>query len=119
MKWVNDNNIKVKSTIGISYDNPNITEEDKIRYDACVELDSEQILDNKMYTRNLKGGKYAIVTVKGTYESLDSIYDYFYVKWLEQNKVQLRNEPSFEVYKNMVPEASPEDYITEIYFPIV
>lgn len=118
-KWVYKNQYKIKSTLGISYDNPKITEEDKIRYDACVELEKNVDLGSKMHRKKIRNGKYAVVTIKGEYESLNTAYEYFYVKWLEKNRFELRNEPSFEVYKNMTPDISPENYITEIYFPII
>jgi AraC family transcriptional regulator len=119
MKWVYKNNYQYKSTLGISYDNPQITEEEKIRYDACVETIGEVIPEDDMHRRRIKGGKYAVATIKGAYESLNMAYDYFYVKWLDENNFELKDEPSFEIYKNMTPYISPENYITEIYFPII
>ncbi len=118
IEWVNNNNFNIKSTLGISYDNPKITEEEKIRYDACVELDKSIIPGEGMHKIQIKGGRYAVATIRGSYDNLNAAYDYFYVKLLSENSLKLRNQNCFEVYKRMSPDYSPDDYITEIFFPI-
>jgi len=118
IKWINNKNYKILSTLGISYDNPKITEEEKIRYDACVETDKKINPEAGMHIRKIKGGRYAVATVKGPYDNLNTAYDYVYVKWLGNNNIELRNENSFEIYKKMSPQYSSDQYVTEIYFPI-
>jgi len=117
--WVYKNNYKIKTNIGISYDNPQITEGDKIRYDACVELTVDAEPGDKMFKRTLIGGRFVVATINGPYESLNDAYNFVYAQWLSKNRFELRNEPGYEVYINMTPDDLPKNYITEIYFPVV
>jgi len=118
IELMHKNNYKIISTLGISYDNPMITEEENIRYDACVELEKQIDPEPGMHVQKIKGGRYTVATIKGSYDNLNIAYDFIYVKWLGDNNIELRNENCFEVYKKMSPQFNPEEYLTEIYFPI-
>lgn len=104
--------------IGISFDDPTVTESEKLRYNACLTVSKEVKPEAEIGVMEIPEGKYAIFTHKGPYEELNSSYNYIYGQWLSQNKVTLRDEPCLENYLNSPDKTRPEKLLTEIMVPI-
>ncbi|MBN2635861.1 MAG: AraC family transcriptional regulator [Prolixibacteraceae bacterium] len=104
--------------IGISHDDPNITEPDKLRYDACIAISKEIKPEGAIGIQEIQGGKFAVFVHKGAYEKLNNSYDYIYGKWLPESGEDLRNTIGFEKYLNSPDDTKPEKLKTEIYIPI-
>lgn len=105
--------------IGISYDNPSITAEEKLRYDACITVDKKVITEGNVFNNQIQGGKYAVFLHKGAYENLFETYSAIFTQWLPESGHKLRDLPIFEMYLNKNPERTkPENLRTEIYVPI-
>jgi AraC family transcriptional regulator len=103
--------------LGIIHDDPKVTEEENIRYDAAIAWSKEAVafLAKKGFeTKSVAGGKYVIVLHEGT--SLES-YNTWYAlyAWVEEQGYTLRDVPAFEKYLEVGVENSP----LEIYIPIV
>lgn len=106
-------------TYMISYDDPSITDTDKLRSDACVSATDELDLPDEIKRQKIAGGKYAVFLHKGAYEKLKDTYDAIYNGWVKSNDVKLRDTPSFERYLNKDPRRTkPENLKTEIYIPV-
>lgn len=68
--------------------------------------------------RTLAGGLHAYSTLTGPYEPEAFAATYAgIVQWIESNGYHMTGAP-FDVYVKGGTEVKPEDYITEIYFPI-
>lgn len=105
--------------IGISYDNPNITEINKLRYEACITCSNEDLVHGEIQKNIISGGLYAVFTHNGSYETISKTYNYIYGEWLIESKYHLRDAPCFEVYLNRNPQKTlPENLKTHIYLPI-
>lgn len=104
--------------IGISFDDPTVTDSEKLRYNACLTVSKEVKPEAEIGVMEIPEGKYAIFTHKGPYEELNSSYNYIYGQWLSQNKVTLRDEPCLENYLNSPDKTRPEKLLTEIMVPI-
>ncbi|MBN1819284.1 MAG: AraC family transcriptional regulator [Prolixibacteraceae bacterium] len=104
--------------IGISHDDPKVTEASKLRYDACIVVSKEVKPEGELGVQELQGGKYAVFTHKGPYEKFTNSYDYIFGKWLNENEIELRDAPSFEKYLNTPGKVKPEKLLTEIWVPI-
>ncbi|QFR49634.1 AraC family transcriptional regulator [Sulfurimonas lithotrophica] len=117
--YANDLSGKVKFRYGIAHDNPAIVESDKIRYDACLEINDKSIKPNgKIQAKQLSGGKYAVFMHNGSYEQLDKTYKNI-GDWIVDSGVELRDEPQFQKYLDLDPrEVEVQDLQTEIYVPI-
>jgi len=121
MKFTYSNKLMNKSVklIGISHDDPNITEDSHIRYDACLNITPDISNEENIQTRTISGGKYAIFTHKGAYDQLNNTYGYIFNDWLPENGNSLRDEPCFEIYLNRDPRRTkPENLKTQIYVAI-
>jgi AraC family transcriptional regulator len=71
MLWAIKNLIlKLKpTTLGIVHDNPDLTEETKIRFDACVLITKEIQPKGEVGYKKIKGGKFAVFRYEGPYET--------------------------------------------------
>ena len=106
--------------IGIGYDDPRITPEEELRYDACVSVgeEVEAIGDTKILT--IPGGNYAVFLHEGPYEELMKTYGFIYEKWAKDTDEKMKKQeiPCFELYLNCPDKVEPKDLKTEIWIPI-
>lgn len=105
--------------IGISHDDPHVTEESRLRYDACVTADREVNAEEGVGRKTIAGGRYAVFLHEGAYEGLHAAYDGIFRTWLPGSEQKLREEPSFEVYLSSPDQVRPDELRTEIWIPIL
>jgi AraC family transcriptional regulator len=105
-------------TIGIVHDNPDLTTEQHIRFDACVLLSKEIKPSGEIGYKKIEGGKFAVFTYKGAYEGFYPVYDYVYNVCLFDNKFDLDDKPALEWYIKSPPFHKPENFVTDFYVPI-
>jgi AraC family transcriptional regulator len=96
-------------TIGIVHDNPDLTAEQHIRFDACVLLSKEIKPNGEIGYKKIEGGKFAVFTYKGAYEGFYPVYDYIYNVCLFDNKFDLADKPALEWYIKSPPFNKPEN----------
>ncbi|MCF8369638.1 MAG: AraC family transcriptional regulator [Bacteroidales bacterium] len=104
--------------IGISHDDPNVTDAERLRYDACVTVTKEVKPEGDVGVKTIKGGRYAMFLHKGPYTNFQKTYDFIYGIWLPESKKELRDAPCFEKYLNTPEKTKPENLKTEIYIPL-
>jgi AraC family transcriptional regulator len=104
--------------IGISHDDPHVTEEAKFRYDACVTTDRDVQPEGEVSQKTVAGGKYAVLLHAGSYDGFQQTYDQIFKGWLPGSGEQLREEPCFELYLNSPDQVKPDDLRTEIWLPL-
>lgn len=111
--------LKLKpTTLGIIHDNPDLTDEEKIRFDACVMVSKEVKPKGEIGYKKIEGGKFAIFTYKGTYENFYTVYDFIYNVCVFEKGWLLDDKPALEWYIKSPPFYKPENYITDFYVPI-
>jgi AraC family transcriptional regulator len=106
------------TTLGIVHDNPDITDTDNIRYDACLVLKKPMEGKGDIGFKQIKEGRYAVFRYKGAYEHFYTVYDYIYSVCLRELGYKLRNEPALEWYVKSPPFYRPENFVTDFYVPI-
>lgn len=105
--------------IGISYDDPSITPEEKLRYDACITVNKDIKPEREVTLNTITGGKYAVFLHKGSYENLKDTYNAIFMEWLPSSNYELKDMPCFELYLNRDPRRTkPENLKTEIHVPV-
>ena len=109
---------QVQASCGLVYDDPEITETDRLRYDACVALPAS-VLDRLAVPagaarRHVPAGRYGVALYVGPYEDIMETYVRFLGGWLPFRGVDLVNEPIVEVYLNDPHNNLPEHLRTEI-----
>jgi len=107
---------------GICYDSPEVTPEEKIRYDACIGVDETIQPNGKFGIQTIAGGKYAVFMHTGDCKNLGNTYDYIYKNWLPSSKYTLRNTECFDEYLDreawIQGKIPTEKNLTKIYVPI-
>lgn len=98
-KWAMNKNIFRNSTIyGIAQDGTD-TPPEKCRYDVCIVVEDESILDNNVMIGKLQGGKYAIFTINHTAEDVQEFWQSAF-EILKENNIQYDfSKPILERYK--------------------
>ncbi len=107
--------------LGICHDDPKVTDENNLRYDAALawsEAEIDELANYGFETKSIAGGRYAMTKYKGKEDAADRAWYGLYA-WLEQNGYTYRDEPSFEKYINAWRETDPSKIVTEVYIPIV
>lgn len=104
--------------IGLPHDDPKITAEDKIRYDACLIIHKDAKPTGDIGAKTLKGGKFAVFLYQGSYKYFAEVYDYIFNEWLLNNDYELRDAPTRERYISHPDRVAEEKLKTEFYIPI-
>lgn len=102
-----------------SYDDPNVTEVDKLRSDVCISATDDVELEYGIIRQTIAGGKYAVFLHKGEYRKLKQTYNDIFSSYIKENDAQLRDVPVFVEYLNKDPRrTNPENLRTLIYIPL-
>ncbi|OGT44573.1 MAG: hypothetical protein A3E82_01625 [Gammaproteobacteria bacterium RIFCSPHIGHO2_12_FULL_38_11] len=106
--------------ISIAHDSPEITERDKLRYDACITLN--EIPDFKakgqVGIQTLQGGKYAVITHYGSLDNIEKTYRILFGLWLPQSGYEPADYPNFMIHRKMPIQTPAEQLVTDIYLPL-
>lgn len=115
MKFLKDNQALTPETrfIGLSFDDPNVTNHRQCRFYACASVQKKIIPTGEFGTIQLQQGKYAVYTLKGSCSGLQELYNNISVNF----EYTIRHGMAFEEYINYSKENSEKD-ITKIYIPI-
>lgn len=106
---------------GISHDDPGVTCEDRLRYDACILAPKSIQAKGEVGKQVLKGGKHAIFTHNGSYAGINETFDRIFLKWFPENKEIFDETRScFAEYFNIEFAKTDESkLVTKIYIPIL
>ena len=100
--------------IGISFDDPNVTKHEQCRFYACASVQKEIAPIGAFGTIQLRKGKYAVYTLKGSYSGLQELYNNISVNF----EYALRHGIAFEEYLNSPQDTKVEELLTKIFIPI-
>lgn len=105
-------------TIGISFDDPDITPKDKCRYYACVTVPQDIVPPREIGLYDIPGGKYAIVPFTGTGAQIAGAYRDLYGSWLPQSGFEPADSPCFEVYHSTPGDDPTGQFVMDICLPL-
>lgn len=91
----------VLGSVGLAYDDPDITAAERLRYDACMVMDparARALCRPPFVLRELPAGRYAITLHRGDFESILETYVGLIGRALPFRGVELANEPVIERY---------------------
>jgi AraC family transcriptional regulator len=103
-KWAGARDLMGPHTlvIGIPYDNPDITPNDRCRYDACVTVPAEIAnAEGEIGIQDIAGGKYAVCRIEVSTSETHTIgetVDRLYGEWLPGSGYQVDDGPPLEIY---------------------
>jgi AraC family transcriptional regulator len=106
--------------LAIAHDNPDITEDKNLRFDACISKQEEVKELGEVGLQTIEGGRFAVFTHIGHYENLDKTYDYIFGKWLASSKETIAEKSCFIEYISPIYEdLKEEDMIAKVYIAII
>lgn len=106
------------SVMGICWDDPEICEEETIRFDAAVTVPAGIETDGEVVLQSVAGGEYAVAIHKGPLDTLPSTYRQIFVEWFPDSGRELRNSPCLEKYLTNPMEVKPEDMRLAVCIPL-
>jgi AraC family transcriptional regulator len=121
-EWVDANQVPVKRTIGIYWDNPDFKLSWLLNSAACVEVDPGYRLPDpgglKIESSMIVGGTYATTRYIGPYEAMKPIWTAFTQQIEGPMGRVILGDPAFEVYVNDPADTPSSELITELYMPV-
>jgi AraC-like DNA-binding protein/DNA gyrase inhibitor GyrI len=100
--------------IGISFDDPNVTNSGQCRFYACASVYQKITPTGAFGVIQLRKGKYAVYTLKGSYSGLQELYNHISVNFA----YTLRHGIAFEEYLNSPLDTPENNLLTKIFIPI-
>ena len=94
-------------TIIIYHDNPDITDESKLRVSVCVSVPADTAVDGEIGKMVLPAGKYAMARFELKDDEYQEAWDWVFCNWLPESGYQPDDRPCFEMYHND-PKTHPE-----------
>lgn len=104
--------------ICIYYDDPKVTEPDKLRTDVCFAVPGPVQPRGEIGVKEIPGGKYLVFRYKGPYSDLHAVYDTIYGHWIPEKGYTIGESNGYELYVNDPAVTAPEDLLTDIYVPV-
>jgi AraC family transcriptional regulator len=104
--------------IGISFDDPEITVHEKIRYDACLTAGAGARPDGEVGLKTIAGGTYAVFHYDGPIDRIDSLYTWIFRDWLPDSGQFLRDQSSFDVYSQENLKRRGKKLDVEVFVPV-
>lgn len=108
---------------GLCYDDPDVTEPQRVRYDACIAVEAGTRTNRTVELQSHQGGPYAVTLHRGPYatigETYASLFAHIVTKPIGGKRWRLGDPPSLENYLNDPRKTKPEDLRTEIWMPIL
>ena len=102
----------------IYHDNPEITDESKLRTDVCITVPEDTKVDGEIGKTIIPAGKYAVAYFEITTDQYQDAWDSLCGGWLPESGYQPDDGPCYELMLND-PKTHPEGkHIVEICIPV-
>jgi len=119
-RWIRAHGLRHPGTltIGIGHDAPTIAAADKLRYDACLVVDTEFKADRTVNTADLPGGKYAVTPFEGRPADLSLAWERLWTVWLPGSGYQPEDRPCLELRPDFETSAAANTVRCTLCLPI-
>ena len=104
--------------LAVYHDDPEITDEDKLRVSACITVPEETPVEGEIGKMKIPGGKYAVGRFELTPEEYQGAWDAIFGGWLPDSGYQPDDRPCYELFPYEEGECSCEKRIVDICVPV-
>lgn len=108
----------VGAPFAIAYDDPEVTEPNSVRYDACLPVADGFVPGLGLLVKTLEPGDYAVALHEGPFHGVGRTYAALCGEWLPRSGYDIADLPSLEVYLTDPNTTAPADLRTEIWLPV-
>ena len=98
--WAGPRGIDMATSYIIYHDDPNITDEQKLRLSVCVPIPDSAEVSGEFGEMTIKGGSYAVGTFNLTSQEYGEAWGYMCGQWLPQSGYKPADSVPFERYTN-------------------
>ena len=96
--WLVTNDLLGLPRYGVCHDYPQVTAQDRCRYDAGVEVGQDFVPSQNAQIATLPGGLHACAQFKGSTKEFPPAWERILREWLPASGYQLDARPCFEYY---------------------
>jgi AraC family transcriptional regulator len=104
--------------VGITHDDPYVTDDHRIRFDACLPVSGALKVSHPIGYRYHQPGLCVARTHSGGMEEIAKTFAYIGVEWLPADDYCLRAAPPFEIYHCRQVDGRLEHLSTDAYVPL-
>ena len=108
--WVATRGLSEAALYGVCPDDPEVTDEALLRFDACVSVPQDFVADDQVAITILPGGTYAVGLHTGPYHRLSETYLDVIGRWFPTSGMMLAADAVVEHYLNN-PEVTPAEQL--------
>lgn len=109
---------EIHTCIGICPDDPRNIEPTTARYQGGFIFKREVEPEGEIEKVTIPAGRWAVITHRGSYETLGETWDSAFRDWLPASGHRLRNIPPYEIYLGEGHDDTPGEMVTEIHIPV-
>ena len=102
----------------IYYDNPDITDESRLRTDACITVPEDTQVEGEIGKAKIPAGKYAVAHFEITPDQYQDAWNAVYGGWLPESGYQPEDGPCYELYLNDPKEHPEGKHLVDICIPV-
>jgi AraC family transcriptional regulator len=102
----------------IYHDNPQITEEEKLRISVCATVPPGTAAEGEVGVMQIDGGKYAVASFELDPGEYGAAWNWLMGTWLPSSGCQPDDRPCFEMYLNDPKTHPAHKHIVEIWEPV-
>ncbi|MGH3428910.1 MAG: AraC family transcriptional regulator [Mycobacteriales bacterium] len=118
--WMVSNDLLSCTRYGVCHDDPDVTEPEKCRYDAAVEITAPLAAPGKAVITTLPGGKCAVTPFRGTASQIGAVWNELLRDWMPSSGLQLDSRPFLERYsKDSSFDPKTGVFTCELAMPVV
>ena len=113
-----ENCLKVTNPVGVAWDNPNITEDAKCRYDLGIVVSDDTDIPENFSVQELPESLCAVYKCQISDGNIEKPWDDLIIGWLPYSGYALSGVPAVEVFKQFDLQKPSGHWQLEIYLPI-
>ena len=122
MKWAGPRGLlrfPETKVLTVYHDDPNITDEDKLRTSACITVPEDTPVEDEIGEMTIPGGKFAVARFElAGSEEYEEAWNMVYGGWLPESGYQPDDRLCYEIYQNDSKEHPEGIHIVDICVPV-
>jgi AraC family transcriptional regulator len=118
--WAGPRGLLIPETkfISLYHDDPEITDEGRLRTDVCVSVPADTIVDGEIGKEIIPAGKYAIAHFEITVDQYEDAWNTVFGGWLPESGYECVDGPCYEMYLNDAKDHPEHKCIVDICIPV-
>jgi len=121
MKWAGPRGLlrfPETKVLAVYHDDPEITQEDKLRINACVTIPEDTPVEGEVGKMAIPGGKFAVARFEITSEEFEEAWNMVIGGWMPESGYQPDDRLCYEIYHNNYKEHPEKKHIVDICMPV-